>query len=179
MPGEYRGNAKVLEYADHLDIYLDRELACSYARPGEEVRNQRFSPEGMPKPSHGPRNRKRPTAEEEALLRLLSPSVSAYLDKELASHGIQRHQFIRRLLAMSRRMSRELFISTIERAKHYGVSDLETLERIAHLQMTANEGLAQPIEHDEAYRKREAYREGEFADRPDLSAYDDLLDAEE
>ena len=51
--------------------------------------------------------------------------------------------------------------------------DLETLERIAHLQMTADEVPVLPVEFDESYRDREAYREGELADRPDLSIYDD------
>ena len=172
VPGELRGEAKVLEYADRVDIYQGRELAWSYARPAEGVRNRRFTPEGIPKPTHGPRNCKRPTAEEEARLRALSPSVGAYLDKTLAPRGIQRHQFVRKLFGMSRRMTTELFVRSVERALRYGVRDLETLERIAQLHMTAGEAPVQPVEFDEAYRDREAYREGELADRPDLSRYD-------
>lgn len=162
----------MLEYADRLEIYRGRELLCSYPLHAEGVRNQRVSPEGMPRPRHGPRNCKRPTAEEEARLRALAPSVGAYLDKTLAPRGIQRHQFVRRLFALSRRMSAELFIRSVERAHRYGVGDLEALERIAHLQMTMGEAPVQPVEFDEAYRDREAYREGELADRPDLSVYD-------
>ena len=88
VPGEGRGEAKVLEYADRLEIYRGRELLCSYPLHAEGVRNQRVSPEGMPRPRHGPRNCKRPTAEEEARLRALAPSVGAYLDKTLAPRGI-------------------------------------------------------------------------------------------
>jgi len=172
VPGEGRGEAQVLEYADRLEIYQGRKLASSYALPADGVRNQRFSPQGMPKPQHGPRNCKRPTAEEETRLRALSPSVGAYLDKMLAPRGIQRHQFVRKLFGMSRRMTTELFVGSVERALQYGVSDLETLERIAHLYTTAGEPPVLPVEFDEAYRDREAYREGELADRPDLSKYD-------
>jgi hypothetical protein len=132
----------------------------------------RLTPEGMPKPTHGPRNCKRPTAEEEARLRALSPSVGAYLDATLAPRGIQRHGFVRRLFGMSRRMTTDLFVRSVERALRYGVRDLETLERIAQLHMTAGEAPVQPVEFDACYRDREAYREGELADRPDLSTYD-------
>jgi transposase len=172
VPGELRGEAKVLEYADRIEIYQGRKLACSYARPADGVRNRRFTPEGMPKPTHGPRNCKRPTVEEEARLRSLSPSVSAYLDATLAPRGIQRHGFLRRLFGMSRRMTTDLFVRSVERALRYGVRDLETLERIAQLHMTAGEAPPQPIEFDEAYRDREAYRDGELAGRPDLTKYD-------
>jgi len=171
VPGELRGEAKVLEYADRIEIYQGRELACSYARPAEGVRNRRFTPQGMPKPTHGPRNCKRPTAEEEARLRSLSPSVGAYLDTVLAPRGIQRHGFLRHLFGMSRRMTTELFVRSVERALRYGVRDLETLERIAQLHMTAGEPPVQPAEFDARYRNREAYREGELADRPDLTRY--------
>jgi transposase len=171
VPGEGRGEAKVLEYARRIEIYQGRAHACGYALPPDGTRNCRFSPAGMPKPQHGPRNCKRPTAEEEARLRALSPSVSAYLDKTLAPRGIQRHAFLRRLFGMSRRMTTELFVRSVERALRYGVGDLETLERIAQLVMTAGDAPVQPVEFDEAYRDREAYREGELADRPDLSKY--------
>ena len=172
VPGELRGEAKVLEYADRIEICRGRELACSYARPAVGVRNRRFTPEGMPKPTHGPRNCKRPTAEEEARLRALAPSVGAYLDTVLAPRGIQRHGFVRRLFGMSRRMTTELFVRSVERALRYGVRDLETLERIAQLVMTAGEAPPQPVEFDARYRDRDAYREGELADRPDLTRYD-------
>jgi hypothetical protein len=171
VPGEGRGEAQVLEYADRLEIYQGRKLGCSYRLPADGVRNQRFSPEGMPKPQHGPRNCKRPTAEEEARLRVLSPSVAAYLDKTLAPRGIQRHQFVRKLFGMSRRMTTDLFVRSVERALRYGVGDLETIERIAHLMTSAHETPARPVEFDEAYRDRDAYREGELADRPDMTRY--------
>jgi transposase len=178
VPGDGRGEARVLEYADRIDIYRGRELACSYPLPAEGVREARFSPEGTQPPRHGPRNSRRPTAEEEARLRALGPIVGAYLDRVLAPGGIQRHQYVRRFYALSRRMSDGLFVRSVERAHRYGVRDLEALERIAHLQMTFDDAPVQPVEYDEAYRDREAYREGELAERPDLSAYRDASQEE-
>lgn len=173
VPGELRGEAKVLEYAERLEIYRGRGLLCAYPLPAEGVREARFSPEGTTPPRQGPRNCKRPTAEEEARLRALAPVVGAHLDRVLAPGGIQRHQYVRRLYALSRRMSEDLFVRSVERAHRYGVRDLEALERIAHLQMTFDDAPVQPVEFDEAYREREAYREGALADRPDLSVYRD------
>jgi transposase len=178
VPGTERGEVKALEYADRLEVYKGRVILCGYALPGDAVRNRRFSPEGMPAPRHGPRNRKRPTAEEEARLRGMSPSVDAFLDRVLAPGGIQRHHFLRRLYALSRRMSEPLFVRSVERAHHYRVNDLDTLERIAHLELAVGEHPVEPPELDEGYRDREAYREGELTDSPDLSAYDrDCADA--
>jgi len=172
VPGELRGEARVLEYANRLDICRGRELVASYPLPADGVREARFSPEGTTPPRHGPRNCRRPTAEEEARLRALAPVVGAYLDRVLAPGGIQRHQHVRRLYALSRRMSERLFVRSVERAHRYGVRDLETLERIAHLVMTVDDAPVLPVEFDEAYRDRQAYREGEFADRPGPSACD-------
>jgi hypothetical protein len=177
VPGEMRGEAKVLEYAGRLEICRGRELVASYPLPPEGVREKRFSPEGAP-PRHGPRNSRRPTAEEETRLRSLAPVVGAYLDRILAPGGIQRHQYVRRLYALSRRMSEGLFVRSVERAHRYGVRDLEALSRIAHLQMTFDDAPVQPIEFDESYRDREAYREGELAERPDMSAYRDASQEE-
>jgi hypothetical protein len=178
VPGERRGRVTVLEYADRIALYDGRAHLCGYPLPGERVRNQRFSPEGMPAPRHGPKNRRRPTAEEEARLRELAPAVGAFLDRVLAPRGIQRHGFVRRLFAMSKRMTTELFVRTVERAVQYRVDDLDTLERIARLLTRMDDLPIQPVEFDESYRERPAYREGELAGMPDLSIYDDAREEE-
>ena len=173
IPGERRGRVTLLEYADRIEMYDGREHLCGYPVPAEGVRNQRFSPAGTPRPRHGPRNHKRPTAEEEARLRALAPAVGTLLDRVLAPRGIQRHQFVRRLFALSRRMTAELFVRSVERAVQYGVGDIEALDRIAHLLMGMDDTPIQPVEFDESYRERAAYREGELTGRPDLSVYDE------
>jgi hypothetical protein len=125
----------------------------------------------MARPPHGPRRDPRPTAEEEARLRAMAPVVGAWLDRVLSGGGRERHHFVRRLHALSRRMSDRLFTRSVERAHRYGIRDLDTLERIAHLQMALGDEPPAPVEFDESYRDREAYREGELADRPDFSRY--------
>jgi len=68
VPGTDRPTVGVLEYSDRLKIYRARELLAEYMLPADEVRNERFSPEGLPKPRHQPRNRKKPAIEEEKRL---------------------------------------------------------------------------------------------------------------
>jgi hypothetical protein len=167
---------KVLEYSDRLEIYLNRECLAEYLLPADGVKNQRFSPEGSPAPRHQPNNRKRPTQEEEKRLRAMAPAVDAYLDFALKGDtGIQRHRFIRELFAMTSRMTSALFIQTIERALHYGITSIETLERIALLYLTQGAQKLPWVDVDESFRQREAYLEGSLTDAPDFSLYDKML----
>jgi transposase len=172
VPGESRGDANVLEFAERVEICRGHDVLASYPRPAELVRDRRFSPEGMPRPKHGPRRSPRPTAEEELRLRSLAPAVDAYLTWALATSGVRRHHYVRGLFALSQQMGPDLFVRSVERAHRYKVGDLDGLERIARVLMTFAEALVQPVESDACYRQSEAYREGEFAGGPDLTAYD-------
>jgi hypothetical protein len=109
---------------------------------------------------------------EEKRLRALAPEVNLYLDFALASKGVQRHVFLRRLLALSQKMTARLFIQSIERAHHYGITTLDTIERIALLQLREG-ALELPLaDLDETYRQRPAYQEGALTDLPDLTVYE-------
>jgi transposase len=177
VPGTDREKVRVIEYSDRLKLYLNRQCAAEYLLPADGTTNQRLSPEGMPPPRHQPNNRKRPTEEEEKRLRAMSQSVNDYLDFALKCEGgIRRHYFVRRLFSLSRRMTSSLFIQSIERALHYRIVSIETIERIAALQMT-QDGLMMPYaEVDEDFHKRDSYLEGSLADEPDFSVYDKILD---
>lgn len=176
-PGTDRSDVRLLEYGDRLKIHLNRECIAEYPLPADGVKNQRFSPEGMPTPRYQPRNRKRPTAEEEKRLRALSPAVAGYLDFVLKEEGgIQRHRFIRELFALTGRMPSSVFIQSIERALRYQITSIETIERIALLHMTQDVPRIPSVDVDEAFREREAYLEGSLTDAPDLSIYDRLLE---
>jgi hypothetical protein len=177
-PGTHCRDVKVLEYSDRLRIYQNRECLAEYALPADEVKNRLFSPEGMPKPVRQPKDRKRPTEEEEKRLRALSPTVSAYLDFALQSRsGIERHHFLRELFVWSQRLSAALFIPVVERALRYGISDLETLERIARLSIRQGGEIPLPgAEVDESFQEREAYQQGRLTDAPDFSAYERMLE---
>jgi len=180
VPGTDRKDVKLIEYSDRLKIYLNRECLAEYPLPADGIKNQRFSPEGMPAPRHQPNNRRRPTAEEEKRLRAMSPAVAGYLDFVLKKEGgIQRHRFIRELFALSGRMPNSVFIQSVERALRYRITGIETIERIALLHMTQDIPSLPLADVDEAYREREAYLEGSLTDAPDLSIYDRLIEEDD
>jgi len=178
VPGCSRNQVKVLEYADRLKIYQATASVAEYRLPAEGVKNGRFSPQGLPLPSHQPRHRKRPTQEQEKRLRAMAESVNAYLDFALKPKGIERHQFLRKLFALSRKMTPELLIRSIERAHKYKITSVETIERIAVLFLNQGSEELPYVEIDETFRTRDAYQEGALTDHPDLSIYDDQADDE-
>lgn len=170
VPGEGRQAVTVIEYADQIKICRSRECLAEYPLPAWGVKNKPFHPEGLATPPRKPRHRKQPAHEEEKQLRALAPCVSAYVDFILKTPGIYRHEHLRRLLALSRKMTTQLFSKSVERAHKYRIIDLPTLERIARLYL--EEGtplLCVPI--DENFRDREAYLEGSITEAPDLSIY--------
>jgi len=180
VPGTKREQVKALEYSDCLKIYQHRKCVAEYPLPADGVKNQRFSPEGMPAPQHQPNNRKQPTAEEEKRLRAISPAVDAYLDFVLKSEGgIRRHRFVRELFALSGRMTNFLFNQSIERALHYQIASLQTIERIALLYMDQGAQILPRVEVDESFCQREAYLEGSLTDAPDFTPYDKMLEDDE
>ncbi len=189
VPGTKRDDVKVLEYSDRLKIYPvrkcpaeypDRKCLAEYLLPAHGVRNQLFSPEGMPKPQRQPNNRRRPTQEEEKRLRAMSQAVDAYLDFAVkAESGIQRHRFVRELFALTSRMTSSLFIQTIERALRYRITSIETLERIALLYMSQGAQTLPCVDVDESFHQRDAYLEGSLTDAPDFSLYDKMLEEDD
>lgn len=172
VPGDNRGEVRVLEYSDRLRIYQGRELLHEYPLPPDGVKNQPFSPEGLPKPRWRPHRCHGRTDLEEKRLRAIAPSVDAYLDFALKPKGILRHGFVRKLFALSQKMSPSLFIRSVERARKYGVTSVEVIERIAVLYLHQGEEKLPSVEIDEAFRERDAYVEGSLTDEPDWSAFE-------
>jgi len=171
VPGTERQEVKILQYSDRLKIYLARECLGEYPLPADGVTNQRFSPPGLPTPPCQPKNRRYPSTEEEKRLRALDPDVSRYLDFVLESNTVQRHVFLRRLLALSQRMTPELFVKSVQRAYRYRITSLQTIERIALLHLAQGTAELPFAELDEGFRQRSAYQEGSLTDPPDLSIY--------
>jgi hypothetical protein len=173
VPGTERGRLKVLRYENHLQIYQEGQRAVEYALAADGVRNQQIDPPDKPASQAHPRHRSQPSHEEEKRLRALAPTVSAYVDFLLATPGHLRHQTLRRLWALSQRMSLELFVRSVARAHRYRIHDLKTLERITHLYLQeAPNPLPLPA-IDESFRERAAYQEGSLTDTPNLSGYDE------
>jgi len=173
VPGLSRQEVKILQYSDRLKIYLARECLAEYPLAADGVTNQRFSPPGLPTPPCQPNNRRCPSTEEEKRLRALDPELSRYLDFVLQSETVQRHVFLRRLLALSQRMTLELFVKSVQRAYRYRISSLQTIERIALLHLAEETAELPFAELDEGFRQRSAYQEGSLTDPPDLSVYED------
>ena len=174
VPGTKRDALKVLEYADRLKIYKAGEHLAEYLLPADGVKNEWFSPEGQPEPRHKPRNRKKPTQHEEKRLRAISESVNAYLDFTLKPMGLKRHGFLKKLFTLSRKMTQELFIKSIERAHKYRITDVAIIERIATVNITQGIRTLPFTEVDENFRQRDTYIEGRMTDLPDLSIYENI-----
>lgn len=178
VPGMKREAIKVLEYARSLRLCRGSECLVEYPLPAEGVRNAQFSPPGQPAPPGNAHNRKQPTVEEEKRLRALGPGVDAYLNFALQPQGILRHRLIRDLFALSRLMSVALFVQVVERALRYRIVDVETLRRIAQLILAQGEPLLPNPPVDDAFRDRDAYRQGHLTDTPDFSPYNPMPEDE-
>jgi hypothetical protein len=172
VPGTERAEVRVLEYSDHLQIYQGRVCLAAYPLPAPGITNQQFSPPGQPAPRHYPRHCPQASAQEEQRLRALGEPLPAYLDLVLASPGLQRHQYVRRLFALSHQMTPELFRRSVARALKYQITSLATLERIAMLELQQGTRPGMSVELDEQFRQRPAYQDGALTDAPDLSRYE-------
>lgn len=170
VPGTGRDALTLLEYADRIKICRARECLVEYRLPADAARNKTFHPEGLSAPPHKPHHRKQPAHEEEKQLRAIAPQLNAYVDFILKTPGIYRHEHLRRLLALSRKITPPLFIKSVQRALKYQITSLPTLERIALLYLEAGAELP-CVEIDETFREREAYQEGSITEAPDLSIY--------
>jgi hypothetical protein len=176
VPGTRRDEVRVLEYAEQVKIYRTGELLAEYALPADGVTNQLFSPAGLPKPRHEPKNRRKPTVEEEKRLRAMGEVVGAYLDFALKPMGNERHRFLRDIFRLAQQMTSTLFIRTVERALKYRITTVETLRRIALMHMTQGVEMLPLAEVDESYEERDAYVEGRLTDEPDFSPYDEMME---
>ena len=61
-------------------IYRNRKLLGRYPLPADGVKNELVVPEGQQKPPYKPKNRKKPSAKEEKILRTAAKEIDAYLD---------------------------------------------------------------------------------------------------
>ncbi len=179
VPGTSRGDVTVLEYSDILKIYHKRKMLIEYPLPPYGVKNELFSPPGEPKPQYQPKHRKKPTEAEEKKLKSMGEEVQSYLSFVLAQKGIQKHRFIRRLYALSQKITVDLLIKTVQRAHKYRITDLQILESIALLQLKEQNYVNPFVEIDEDFLDRESYLEGRFTEEVDLSIYDALMEEDD
>jgi len=176
VPGTGRGQVKVLQYADRLKLYQQRICVAEYPLPPAGVKNQRFAPPGQPQPRQWPKKGRRDAKQEEQRLRAMGPEVQAYLDYASKAPGIQRHRFTRELFALSGKVTRDVFVKTVQRALRYKIVQMETLRRIAWLCMSQEEYSLPEADVDEDFQKRSAYQDGRLTDEPDLTRYDTIFE---
>jgi transposase len=180
VPGTSRDSVMLLQYSYKLKIYQKRKLLAEYELPPDGVKNEAFSPKGMPKPPHKPKYRKKPTAEEEKKLRAMDEEVDAYLNFALKlKSSKEKHRFIRQLFGLSKKIIPSLFIKTIKRVLKYHITDTKTVERIALLQIRDCDYEIPYIEIDEEFQQRQAYLEGRLTDEADLSVYEKMLEKDD
>ena len=168
VPGLGRGEVRVLEYAGHIALYRNHDRLLEYPLPAYGIAGEKFAPPGEPR-AHRQPARCRGSEAEQRRLRDLGPEAGAFLDFALPRIGRFRHDYLRKLLGLARRMSAELFCQSVKRAREYRIVELPTIERIALLCFKQGEPIAAEI--DESFRDRPAYREGFLTDPPDLSIY--------
>jgi transposase len=179
VPGTSRVEVTVLQYHDRMTLYHARKLLVEYALPPQGIKNERFWPPDITRPAYEPKDRKKPTAHEEQTLRATAGVVAEYLQFAIKAGGKPKHRFIRELYSLHRKLAPDLFITTIQRALTYRISDIATLERIAILLMRTDSHELTFLEIDSEFQNREAYLEGRFTDEVDLSAYEKMLPDDE
>ena len=176
IPGTKRYEVKMLEYSDHLKVYHNRELLGRYLLADDGVKNEVIYPEGGPRPSHKPTQRKKPTAREESILRSLDKALDAYLNFAVPKSGKSKHRFIRELFALYRKVAPTVFIQAVQRALKYHITDIPIIENIVALKLREADFHMPPPEIDQDYLHRDTYIEGDFSDKADLSIYDEMED---
>jgi hypothetical protein len=172
-----REKLKVIEYPKFIRAYLGRELIAEYCLPAEDVKNKQIKPPGAP--SHQPRHIERDSSEETQKLDQMGEEVRQYIHwaKKESKQLSFPNKWTRDLYALSRQLAPPLFQQTIQRAKQYGITKIDALERIASLLIRSSissEWLPE-IPTPASYDNRKTYEEGRFSDEPDLKFYADLL----
>lgn len=170
VPKTLKKSLTVLEFPGKIQILENHTPLAEYPLPASHVRNEKFRPEGVSARSYEPSNRKKSCQEEEKRLRALGSAVSDYLEfiRSRESGVRQKPRFIRDLYNLSQELATPLFLETIERAKSYRVTQIETLVRISTQLMKKDLSAWPEITIDPEYLKRDAYQAGRFSEESPL-----------
>jgi hypothetical protein len=172
VPGKDRGEVKLIEYRNRVEIYRGREKQIEHDLPPIEVRNKKIKPPGIKDPPRS-KNQKSRMALDEAKIRTNVPEVSSFLDKALQAYpgANAKSNFLKNLSGLHRKLSKAMFIEAVHRAEKYGVMDVTVIERIS-IQLLRNSLLELPLpEVALEFADSEIYQEGRQSPAPDLSLY--------
>lgn len=192
VPKQSRGQTlqevTVVEYATRIVLYQGNVEVGAFPLPSEGTRNEKFTPGGVELRAQ-PRHRKKPSHKEEHLLRERGKPVADYLDFILSGEScvFYKHEFIRRLYILSRKIASPLFETALERALTFRVNRIDTIASIASRILTrGSEGPQEQLtlfhEQQFKYTQREAYQMGRFSEENEIPKLDGLpspLDAGE
>lgn len=171
----------IIRYAGHIVLYYRSRELVRYNLPSENIRNQQFSPEGIPL-KHQPKQRKKPSHEEEKLLREMGSEINCYIDfiRSKECRLRQKHHFIRRLYALSGKMTNMLFSNAVKRAREYRVYDINAISRISAQSIIMTDGLHNNSgpEFNDDFKERDAYKQGRFNKEHDLDNLDLFSDTD-
>ena len=119
---------EVRETRERIEVYDGPRLVATHRRQVDPMGRRFALPEHRPQRGRG-LQRKKPLAEEKALLQE-APEIQEYV-AALKSRAAGRGTLaLRRLLAMVRDYPREPVLRAVHAAQHYGLYDLERLERM-------------------------------------------------
>lgn len=181
MTREKIQKVKVIRYAGRIVLYHRTKELLRYNLPGDAVKNERFSPEGVTT-AYQPKNRKKPSHDEEKALRKMGSEIGEYIDfiRSKDCKLRQKHHFIRSLYSLAGKITVSLFKSAIIRSLKYRVYNIYTISRIAAQQMKQNGDfyLLHEPEFDDSYKNRDAYKGGLYCDEHELDNLD-LFDGTE
>jgi len=177
VPEKVRGKLTLIEYEKHISIYHNHKKLIEHEIAPWNVKNKQICPEGVVGPHQAPRSRKYGSREEEKRLREMGRVCSTYLDylQSAACKIAQKPRLIRDLYRLAQKMSRPLFLSTMERALEYRLASFASIERIAEQLVKAQMPQTPDIPPPERYENRSAYQEGRLSSEADLGRYRDLM----
>ena len=175
---------QLIEYPDRLKIYRRGECLIQHPLAPADAWGKKVRPPGISAVPQRPQNERPGSGDEENSLRAVGPEAARYLDWLTANPGRvrYRHRFVRELYSLSGRITPALFLATLSQALHYGIAEIDSIERIASLLLreppdAASDWGFEALASD-GYRQRETYAEGAFSDEPDLAGYARLMNTE-
>ncbi len=173
----YESKAKevlVLEFHKTIRIYDDKRKFIEYQLPAEHIRNEKFTPEGIPI-QRSPNSLTKSSQGHEEWIRKNLPEITDYLEEGVRANSNynQRHRFVTGIYNMAKRLSRDLFLETLERAKSFRIYDLNVLDKICTLIMTINNYEVTDTEDNFFnYIDRPEYLEGAESEAPGSDFYE-------
>lgn len=179
VPQGIKGQIKVIEYSNRIDLYQKKQKLISYILPGWNVKREMFYPSEIARPPHQPKNRKKGCTLEIQKLRALGDSVNVYLDFILSKSCTikQKPKFMRRLYSFSKKLTPDLFKKCITRAMKYKLDTIDSLDRIAGILIGDDVDYSiKSISSNNAYEKRSTYQKGRISGEEGLERFQKLIE---